>query len=209
MFELLSTPESLFQEIKPRSFVLEWRNCLDPKDCARMIEQFEESTEDHASGKVAWGIERPELKRSTDLYMRGQSEWDWADQLLHDKLMTTVAEMKKEFSMFGEDALEDTGYQIQRTLPGEFYHWHKDANRHSRKRVLVFIWYLNDMPVDAGGATEFKFQQVKVQPEVGKMIVFPPYWTHLHRGCEVLYGKKYICTGWISYQGAYDDYIAT
>ena len=136
--------------------------------------------------------------------MRGEPQWDWADKVLYKVLENAVAEMGKNFALFAEDELEDTGYQIQRTLPGEFYHWHKDANLMSRKRVLVFIWYLNDVPPGQGGTTDFKFQNVSVQPEAGKLMVFPPYWTHLHRNATLKSGVKYICTGWVSYIKAND-----
>lgn len=205
MFELCYTPKSPLQEIQPNSFVYEWRNALDIETCNKMIAQFEAHEEEHNEGRVSWGLKRPELKRSTDLYLRGQEHWKWADEILFNSLNKAIDEMSKLHPLFEEDTLEDTGYQIQRTLPGEFYHWHKDLNQHSRKRVLVFIWYLNDVPQEAGGATGFKHQDLFIQPEAGKLILFPPYWTHVHRGGVLKSGIKYLCTGWVSYVGADDS----
>ena len=205
MFQLIDVPQSPIQEIKPGSFIFHWPGALEPEFCSRMIQQFESNEEQQHQGVVGLGEIRLELKRSTDVYLQGEPEWDWADGILYESLLAMFNELGKVFDIFKEPGLEDTGYQIQRTNPGEFYHWHKDVNRHSRKRVLVFLWYLNDMPEEYGGATEFKFQGVKVQPEVGKLIVFPPYWTHMHRACEVYKGAKYVCTGWISYAGANDE----
>jgi hypothetical protein len=38
------------------------------------------------------------------------------------------------------------GYAVQRTLPGEYYHWHIDGGSHAfSQRQLVAIWYLNDL----------------------------------------------------------------
>ena len=204
MFQLIDTPESPLHEVKPGSFIYEWRNALDEDVCKRMIDQFEELKEDQCPGAVGLGDIRPELKRSTDLYLNGEPHWQWADEILYESLQDCLQELGKIHYIFEEAGLEDTGYQIQRSLPGEFYHWHKDLNRHSRKRTLVFIWYLNDMPVLYGGATEFKHQKIAIQPEVGKLVVFPPFWTHVHRACEVFDGVKYICTGWISYEGVVD-----
>ncbi len=204
MFELIDSPDSFLHEVASNSFIFEWHNCLDKDFCDRMIKQFENSEDEHHKGVVSFGIERPELKRSTDLYLRGEPQWEWADKVLYEKINEAVAELGREFYLFSEDALEDTGYQIQRTVPGQFYHWHKDLNRFSRKRVLVFIWYLNDLPPGVGGTTDFKFQNVSVQPETGKLVVFPPYWTHLHRNAVLKSGVKYIVTGWISYIGAID-----
>lgn len=198
-------PELQLEEVKPASFVYEWKNALPKDKCAEMIEMFEAHAEEQNIGKVARGMYRPELKRSTDVYLRGQEHWEWADQLLVASMRTAVGFLQNHYPIFREDRLEDQGYQIQKTNPGEFYHWHKDLNQHCRRRVLVLIWYLNDIPEEDGGATEFLRQDVKVQPEAGKLILFPPYWTHVHRGCEVLAGAKYVATTWVAYAGANDD----
>ena len=44
---------------------------------------------------------------------------------------------------------------------------------------------------------EFYHQNLSVSPSAGKLILFPPFWTHKHRGTEVLSGKKYIATTWV------------
>ena len=38
---------------------------------------------------------------------------------------------------------------------------------------------------------------VKVRPEQGKMLLFPPFWTHEHRGVTLERGVKYIATTWV------------
>jgi len=44
---------------------------------------------------------------------------------------------------------------------------------------------------------EFLFQEVTVQPEQGKLVLFPPFWTHEHRGQVLEQGVKYIATTWV------------
>ena len=86
-------------------------------------------------------------------------------------------------------AFKDTGYQMQRTAPGEFYHWHVDSGPGPfSQRQLVAIWYLNSLP-GPGGETEFAHQRLSVTPEAGKLLLFPPFWTHVHRGAEVRQGR--------------------
>lgn len=198
-------PDNRLQEAKPCSFIYEYRGALSMKDCDKMIKMFEEHAEEQTQGRVGWGAYQPNLKKSTDLYLRGQEHWAWADKLLHDSLVEAVQMLSEHYPIFQEDRLEDYGYQLQRTEPGQYYHWHKDLNQHSRKRVLVAIWYLNTMPESAGGETEFLRQDVKIRPESGKLLLFPPYWTHVHRGCEVREGVKYVATTWVCYSGANDD----
>ena len=71
--------------------------------------------------------------------------------------------------------------------PGEFMN-----------RQLVAIWYLNNVD-GAGGETEFPLQEIKLRPEEGKLVLLPPFWTHLHRAVTVEAGVKYIATTWICF----------
>ena len=83
----------------------------------------------------------------------------------------------------------DTGYQIQRTRPGDFYDWHHDS---IGPRILTFIWYLND--IKNAGYTEF-LDGTKIQPETGKFMIFPATWNYMHRGVSPKDETKYICKG--------------
>ena len=57
------------------------------------------------------------------------------------------------------------GYAIQRTDPGEFYHWHIDGGSHEfAMRQLVAIWYLNTLD-HQGGETEFQYQEIRITPD--------------------------------------------
>ena len=57
--------------------------------------------------------------------------------------------------------------------------------------------YLND--VDDGGETEFYHQKIKINPEKGKLAIFPTYWTHHHKGNPPISNNKYILNNWILY----------
>ena len=90
------------------------------------------------------------------------------------------------------------GYALQRTDAGQYYHWHIDGGSHDFSyRQLVAIFYLNDLEESQGGTTDFYHQNISITPEAGKLILFPPFWTHKHRGSEVLFKAKYIATTWI------------
>ena len=137
------------------------------------------------------------IKRSTDLVVSGKPHWQDVDRALFKSLGTAIKEFRQQFTYF-KGPFKDMGYGLQRTAPGEFYHWHIDGGSHEFSyRQLVAIFYLNDVKVNQGGSTEFLHQDVKLIPETGKLILFPPFWTHKHRGAEVLSGKKYIATTWV------------
>ena len=89
--------------------------------------------------------------------------------------------------------------KIQKTMPGQGYHiWHCESDTfNNSRRILAWILYLND--VDDGGETEFLYQHMRVKPKKGRVVVWPAYFTHPHRGNPPLSGVKYIATGWISF----------
>ena len=87
--------------------------------------------------------------------------------------------------------------KIQKTSPGQGYHiWHmENAALVNRFRVCAFNVYLNT--VDEGGETEFLSQGMRVKAEQGRVVLWPAYFTHPHRGNPPLSGDKYILTGWL------------
>tara|TARA_Y100000114_G_scaffold119383_1_gene114080 strand:+ start:402 stop:596 length:195 start_codon:yes stop_codon:yes gene_type:complete len=62
--------------------------------------------------------------------------------------------------------------------------------------MLVFTTYLNN--VKKGGETQFLYQRKKIKPLQGKTILFPSFWTHVHKGNKTT-ETKYIITGWYTY----------
>jgi len=144
-------------------------------------------------------MQAPEVKRSTDLRISGREDWGDIDRTLSQQLAATFNEFAREFPFFAANAFKDIGYNLQRTLPGEYYHWHVDAGPGPfGDRQLVAIWYLNDVP-GPGGETEFPLQEVAIRPAQGKLVLFPPFWTHVHRGVTLQEGVKYIATTWICF----------
>ena len=95
-----------------------------------------------------------------------------------------------------------TAWQIQKYNAedrGGYHHFHiENSGTHNMRRCMAYIVYLND--IKEGGETEFLYQGIRVKPETGKTVIFPAYFTHVHRGNPVLSGEnKYILTGWMEY----------
>ena len=90
-------------------------------------------------------------------------------------------------------------YNIQYYPPGGgFKKWHFERTSPANSsRVLVFMTYLNT--IKNGGGTEFKHQQIITPCEKGLTLLWPPDFTHIHRGQVSKKHKKYIVTGWYGY----------
>jgi len=184
-------------EVSPGSFVFEQAGALPTDVCAEMIRRFEEYAAEQYPGRIGQtrDLDRS-IKRSTDLVLSGKPHWQDLDRELFRSLSRALTEFKQSFEFFG-GPFKDNGYAIQRTDAGEFYHWHIDGGSHEfAMRQLVAIWYLNE-PEGAGGETEFRYQDLSIRPKTGKLLLFPPFWTHLHRGKTLEAGHKYIATTWV------------
>lgn len=190
------------REVCPHSFIYEVRHALTREICDDMIRRFEAHPEQQYPGRIGpQQNQQSSIKRSTDLRISGRDDWKPVDEGLFLSLSAAVNEIAKMHPFFASNSLRDMGYNMQRTQQEEFYHWHVDSGPGEfSQRQLVAIWYLNNVD-GPGGETEFYFQDVKIKPEAGKLIVFPPFWTHAHRGVTLQKGTKYIATTWICFSG--------
>lgn len=188
------------REVKPNTFIFEKKNALPDFLCDDMVERFEQNAADQNVGRVGQGMDSQQsVKKTTDIYISDTEKPHWkdADNNLHRSLGMAVQEFREAYPFF-KGPFKDLGYNLQRYQPGEYYHWHVDGGSHDfAMRQLVAIWYLNDVPKKSGGSTDFLTQDVRIQPEKGKLVLFPPFWTHEHRAAEIKSGVKYIATTWI------------
>jgi len=192
-----TVPLKTLREIKPNSFIFEKVQALSPALCNDMIARFEAHTDEQYAGRIGQTVNQDQsVKKTTDLVVSGKEHWKDIDRALFQSLGKAILEFRETFPYF-KGSFKDMGYGIQRYLPNEYYHWHIDGGSHDfSQRQLVALWYLNDVP-GPGGETEFLFQDIKITPEQGKLVLFPPFWTHEHRAVSLKQGVKYIATTWV------------
>ena len=94
---------------------------------------------------------------------------------------------------------------------GGYPYWHcesypQDARCDTLHRVLLWTLYLNDG--FAGGETEFLYQQRRIKPQTGSLLLAPTAFTHTHRGNRPEGGDKLIATSWLLFQRAEVLYAA-
>ena len=194
-------------------FIWSMENSLDGDFCDHMIQRFDKDDRIY-EGIVGSGRVDTAIKTTKDLSISSLDDWKDEDGILFDALgkglkhyydhvryLTGGYTHLENLSDFGE--FRDKGYQIQRYQPNGFYEWHHDYmfEKSTGARVLTFIWYLNTVKND--GYTQF-IDGTKVQPEKGKLVIFPATWNYLHRAYPSPDELKYICTGWC-YTGEKND----
>ena len=86
---------------------------------------------------------------------------------------------------------------------GGYPYWHSESypdppDNEALHRILLFMYYLNE--VKEGGETDFYYQQQRIKPGKGKMVIAPAYFTHTHRGNIPISSDKYIITSWVLFQ---------
>jgi predicted 2-oxoglutarate/Fe(II)-dependent dioxygenase YbiX len=191
----------MLKEVKPHSFIFEKKGALPDFICDDIVARFEANEADQYEGRVGAAMNsNSALKKTTDLIASGKEHWKDVDNNLFRSLAMALKEFKEIYPYFSDmSRFKDMGYNLQRYREGEYYHWHVDAdNLAIASRQLVALWYLND--VAEGGTTDFVFQDASVTPEKGKLMLFPPFWTHEHRAGVVKKGVKYIATTWITFR---------
>ena len=190
-------PLKTIREVKPNTFIFEQPHALSSELCADMIARFEAHEDEQYQGRIGQTISKERtIKKTTDLVVSGKEHWKDIDSALFTSLGKAILEFRETFPYF-KGPFKDMGYNLQRYQPDEFYHWHIDGGSHEfSQRQLVALWYLNDVP-GPGGETEFLYQDIKINPEAGKLVLFPPFWTHEHRACTMEKGVKYIATTWV------------
>jgi hypothetical protein len=99
------------------------------------------------------------------------------------------------------------GINVQKYVAGQggYPNWHceqypKRDGGEALHRAVLWTIYLND--AFEAGETEFLYQQRKIRPRTGSLLIAPAAFTHTHRGNRPEGGDKYIATSWILSQRA-------
>ena len=88
---------------------------------------------------------------------------------------------------------------------GGYPYWHcelypKMDNGETLHRVVLWTIYLNDRFSE--GETEFLYQQRRIPPRTGSLLIAPTAFTHTHRGNMPKGADKYIATSWVLFNRA-------
>ena len=171
--------------------------------CDELVSFFAAHEENQEPGQSAGGVNL-EAKNSTDITVNPRDlelpEYKSVKEYI-DCLYDCYVDYLKEFPFLALTMPRtDIGsFNIQKYSPGGHFklpHSERTSIENSF-RVLAFMTYLND--VEDGGSTTFIHQNMEIQPERGKTLIWPAEWTHAHLGNIVNSGEKYIITGWMHF----------
>ena len=144
-----------------------------------------------------------EWKDSQDRTMVFNNNGYFQDNLVNRIILKSInfyiekyKEENPEVNMLYSWALRNA-YNLQKYKPGGGYHKLHCENYNTgdyHSNVLVWMFYLNT--VKEGGGTYFSNYDLTINAVEGRLVIWPPYWTHMHKGVVSETSEKYIATGW-------------
>ena len=104
----------------------------------------------------------------------------------------------KRYGILFNGPIYNDVFKIHKVRKSEGYHvWHYErSSPENIDRLMAYMTYL-EVP-KKGGETEFLHQSLRIEPVVGRTLIWPAGYTHMHRGNPPLDGEKMYITGWFT-----------
>ena len=139
-------------------------------------------------------------KDDTELTLELQNQ-----EPIHDIICPSLIEHGREY-MKRQPALNQIAswtftpyYNIQKYNPGQGFHMlhTENGDNYTANRILAWMFYLNT--VTDGGGTYWDNYDLTMNAVKGRLVIWPAYFTHFHKGIVSKTETKYIATGWFQY----------
>ena len=172
-------------------------NAMSPEDCKKIIELFE-TNKDQIQAFNTGRKEYSEI--DIDKF---ETPWSETKEKFISMMKTHMDKFMKDVKIQISDfppIIDMENIRIKKYLPNDKdeFKTHVDVLRALiAKRFLVYILYLND--VEEGGETHLPKLNIKVKPKEGRLLMFPPFWTHPHAGLKPIKGTKYVIMSYLHY----------
>tara|TARA_Y100001973_G_C5196748_1_gene334794 strand:+ start:1286 stop:1849 length:564 start_codon:yes stop_codon:yes gene_type:complete len=181
------------------NFIGIYDDVLTKEECDIIIDEFENNTDRQIVGTSGGGKIKPNVKKSTDIgyHVTDDSKTTKIIPYSLEKYLNQYREEYPDVDRLCEWEFYEV-YNVQRYKPNEgFYKPHCEVTGFNQNRVLVWMYYLNDL--DNGG-TKFTSYNTIIHAKRGRLVIWPAYWTHTHCGVISNTQTKYIATGWYEFK---------
>ena len=188
-------------KIDEKHFIGGW--FIDPKICDDILKCYKKIPEPLLNNGMTRHKEQnhsnPDVKDSSDYYISPlNNKYPFPNYLKElQKCLNEYIKVYPPVGCLGKFGVTHN-YNIQGYKKGGgFKLWHNERGYFmNATRVLVFMTFLNDVP---DGGTDFKYQKITVPAKKGLTLIWPPDWTHTHKGQISQTKEKYIVTGWLNF----------
>ena len=180
-------------------FIQVFDNVLTSDQCKNITKYLD--SQEKILGKVGSNELNLKIKECWEVY-GDFSNPNWVDSLLMEKLTEYVPlyrSMHPELDNHVAGWRLDPRYNMKKYDPGKgYYGKHCEAESVSSAfRMLVWMFYFNTV-TDKGGTIFDNYDKI-IDATEGRLVIWPSYWTHIHRGIVSNTQTKYIASGWYSF----------
>lgn len=170
-----------------QDFIMVWDNVVPDEFCDWLVDYLEDKS------SYIMGNRRLNFLSDKQVEMHNFSTEEANN--LQGFVNLCLKDYLEEFPYLKATSFVSSCVLLQQTKPKEGYHlFHcEDLSWDTSSRTLAWMVYLND--VEDGGETEWLYQELKIKPQKGRVVIWPGSFTHLHRGNPPR-TNKYIATGW-------------
>ncbi|WP_292487093.1 2OG-Fe(II) oxygenase [Methanohalobium sp.] len=179
------------------NFIRYYDDVISEKFCDELVETFENHPElqEEMAENGHYSFTEIKLLSAPEVF-NSQSD------RLRKTFFSYIDRYKEDCNIKPEMFPSKMGYEdfrMKRYLPEkqDSFPSHVDVGDYfSARRFLVFFLYLTE---PEGGETSFEQFGITVKPKKGRLLMFPPMWTHLHAGHIPVDKPKYIVGSYLHY----------
>jgi hypothetical protein len=180
-------------------FIGMWDNSVDEDICKELVKYYDWTMKNNYNISSNVGEKRVDEEREDEAIYIGSASHQYPSSLCDQYwkcLIQCVNEYMKNYSIEIMGNLHSWIFKVHKVKEKQGYHlWHFENGGYDvRDRFLTYMTYLQ-VPSE-GGETEFLYQSKRIKPVVGRTLIWPPGFTHKHRGNPPLKGEKIYITGW-------------
>ena len=179
-----------------QKYIRSYKNVVSDDFCDKIVAKFEKNS---SQMEIIDNQERPTFQQ---INLHKHQEWSKFTESLDVVFDKYLNEYKEDCGITEYHWPEQHGfeqYRMKRYMPNDKdqFKAHVDVQDYaSARRFLVFFLYLDQ---NEKGWTSFSNYDMKIQPERGKLLMFPPTWTYLHTGHKPVDRPKYILGSYLHY----------
>ena len=179
------------------NFISIYDDAISHEECKQIVQEFESNKKLQTQGYLGSKKLRPDVKKSIDITYHIDEKIK-TSTILCKSLIQHIKLYKEEYpsvNLLLQSWKCYDLYNVQKYEPkGGYFGTHCEAaSTKNSDRVLVWMFYLNTVP---NGGTIFPTYNITTDAVEGRLVLWPPYWTHGHRGQICDTHTKYIATGW-------------
>jgi hypothetical protein len=184
--------------IELKDFIKVYDEVLEQNVCKFLIDLFEKNNDKQER------IDNNSLPNFTQFNLTENCNLTAEVNNIHNFLISKVFEYKRKYcedldinSLPSDHSFEQFRIKKYNNDGNDLFDTHVDVvNYPSARRFLSFMWYLNN--VDDGGETVF--DELKIKPKTGSLLIFPPLWLFPHKGNPPISNTKYLLSTYLHYR---------